>query len=144
MKSERAVGGKRPGSSRPYQSAHVPIKSCCFRGVRQRKFYPDRRTYVVFILNFRFGQCGTVVNAPVDRFQAAVNVALFEEVDERGGDGGFMFWVHIEIGLLPLTQNAQALEIALVRFHVAAGVFAAHAAKLRGADLARLAAKFFL
>ena len=54
----------------------------------------------------------------------------------------FVLRVHREIRLVPLAEDAEALEIALVRFHVARSILAAHAAKFGGADFRRLAAEF--
>ena len=41
--------------------------------------------------------------------------------------------VHRQIGIVPLAENAEAFEIALVRFDVAGGKFAAHARGIRAA-----------
>jgi hypothetical protein len=98
---------------------------------------------VILVFHFRFGQRRAVVNAPVDRLQPAIDVALLEKVDERPGDGGLLMEVHREVGLFPLPKHAQPLEIALVRFHKAARVFAAHAPELRGGHFRGLSAQLF-
>ena len=53
-----------------------------------------------------------------------------------------MLRVHGEIRFVPLAENAQALEIALVRFHIARCEFAAHAAKFDGVNFCGLPAQF--
>ena len=61
------------------------------RGIgRQREANPDGRAGVVLVFDLGFGQRGAVVDAPVDRLQAFVDVAAVEEIDERAGDDGFV------------------------------------------------------
>ena len=88
MKRERAIGGQRPGSRGPDQGANVGAEFGRVRTFNHRKFHPDRRAGVVFVFDFGFGERRAVVDAPVDRLQAAIDVALFEEIDERVGDAG--------------------------------------------------------
>ena len=99
---------------------------------------------VVFVLDFRLGQRGAVVNAPIDRLEAAIDIALLQEVQERAGDGSLVVRVHRQIGIVPAAQYSEALEFDLVDFHIAGGEFAAQAAKLRRRNFRRLAAQFLL
>ena len=51
--------------------------------------------------------------------------------------------VHGEIRLVPLAENAETLEFALVRFDETGGELAAHAAKFGGGNFAGFAAELF-
>ena len=53
-----------------------------------------------------------------------------------------MLRVHRQVGLVPLAEDAESLEIALVRFHVARRILAAAPPKFRGDHFGRLAAEF--
>ena len=48
----------------------------------QWKAHPDGRAGVVLILDLGFGERGSIMDAPVDGFQAFVNVAAIQEFDE--------------------------------------------------------------
>jgi len=73
---------------------------------------------------------------------AAVDVALFDEVEKGIGDGGFVFVAHREIGIVPTAKDAEALEVALVLLDVARGKFSTEAAKFCRRNFA-FAAEFF-
>ena len=116
MKSERAIRGKCPGSRRPGQRAYIGAKFLRLRIAHNRKLHPDRRARVVFVFHFRLGQRRAVVNAPVNRLQPAIDISLLEKREEGAGDGRFVLRIHGQIRAVPLAENAEPLEIPLVRF----------------------------
>ena len=144
MKRESAVRRQRPWRRGPDQRADINANPELpgFLAGNNRKLHPDRWAGVVFVLHFRFGQSGAVVDAPVHRFQSAVNVALFEKCEEGAGHAGFITRIHGEVGLFPLAENAEPLKFASVRVDVACGKFPAHAPKLSSGHFACLPAQF--
>ncbi len=85
MKRDREVGRQRPRRGGPDQAVDVLPGQCGIdrrRIGRQRKANPDRRALMVFILDFGFGERRAVMDAPVDRLQPFIDVALVEKVDE--------------------------------------------------------------
>ncbi len=63
---------------------------------------------------------------------AAVDVTLFHEIEERTGNGGFVFMAHRQIRIVPTAENAEALEIFFVLLDIAQGELAAELAEFRG------------
>jgi hypothetical protein len=49
----------------------------------EREADVDRRIALVLVFDFRFGQRRAAIEAPVDRLQAAVDIAFFEQGAER-------------------------------------------------------------
>ena len=98
---------------------------------------------MIFVFDFGFGERGRIVNAPVDGFATAIDVAFFDEVEKGVRYGGFVLIAHGEIWIVPAPKNTEALEVALVLLDVTRGKFAAEAAKLSGRNFA-FAAKFLL
>ena len=90
---------------------------------------------MVFVLDFRFGERGAVVNAPVNRFAPAVDVTFLHEVEKRSCNGGLVFMAHGQVRIVPAAENAEALEIFFVLLDVAQRELPAQLAKLRGRNL---------
>ena len=103
--------------------------------------HPDGRAGVVVILDFGFGQRGAVFDAPVDRLEALIDIAAVQELDERAGDHGLVVRAHREIGIFPLAEHAQALEILALQVDEFLGVLAAGAADFDGRHLRFLGAE---
>ena len=85
---------------------------------------------VVLILDLRLGQGGLVVIAPVHGLQALVDIALVihlaEDLDLLGLEAG----VHGLIGVLPVAQNADALEALHLHVDIVLGELVAGGAEL--------------
>ena len=96
----------------------------------------DGRAAVILILHFRFRQRGRIVNAPVHRLAPAVDVAFLHKVQKSSGNRGFIVKAHGQIRIVPLAENSEPLEIALVLLHIARCEFAAQLAELRGRNFA--------
>jgi hypothetical protein len=65
---------------------------------------------VVLVFDFGFGQRGAVVDAPVDRLQAFVDVALVQEIDERARDHRLVLRAHGEIRVVPAAETPRRLK----------------------------------
>src|SRR5882672_1344721 len=145
MKSERAIVRNRPGSGGPDDGGDVGAEFCGFTACAadERELYPDAGAGVIFVFDFSFGERGGIVDAPVDRFAAAINVALFDEVEKGVGDGGLVLVAHREVGIVPAAKDAETLKVALVLLDVTRGKFAAEAAEFGGRNFAFAAELFF-
>src|SRR6202162_3454981 len=128
MEGECAVMRNGPGSGGPDDGRNVGANFGIAIGDLEGD--PDRRTGVIFVFDFGFGQGGVVVDAPVNRLAAAIDVALFHKVEEGTGDGGLVLVAHGEVGIVPAAEDAEAFEIALVLLDVPSGVVAATLAEL--------------
>ena len=62
---------------------------------------------MIFVFDLGFGERSAVVDAPVNWFETSIHIALFEERDECAGDAGFVIWVHSQVGLFALPEDAQ-------------------------------------
>ena len=90
---------------------------------------------MVLVFHLGFRQRGAVLDAPVDRLQPFVDVAAVQKLDERAGDDGLVMGAHGEVGIVPLAQDSQALEILALQVDVLFGVLAAGGADLHGRHL---------
>ncbi len=80
---------------------------------------------MILVFDFGFGEGGAVLHAPMDGFEALVDVAVGEEIDEGLGDDGLVFGAHREVGIFPAAEDAEALEFAAVDIDELGGVGAA-------------------
>jgi hypothetical protein len=71
----------------------------------------DGRIALVLVFHFRFGQRRAAVEAPVDRLQAAVDIAFFQQLAEGAQFVGLVGVVHGQVRVLPFAQHAQADEV---------------------------------
>ena len=71
----------------------------------QWKFYVDALADVVLIFDLRFGQGGAAGDAPVNRFLAAINETLLDDVGKQPQLIGFIFLVQGEIRIVPIAQE---------------------------------------
>ncbi len=97
---------------------------------------------MVFVFDFGFGERGVVVDAPVHRLEAAIDVALLVEIEKRAGDGSFVPKIHREIWLVPLAKDAEAAEFDFVVLDESRGELTAHLAKFGGGNFGGFAAEF--
>ena len=98
---------------------------------------------MVFVFDFGFRERGAVIDAPVDGLAAAIDITLFHEIQERAGNGGFVFVAHRQIGIVPAAENAEALEIFFVLFDVTERELTAQLAELRRRNFPFSAQLFF-
>lgn len=88
----------------------------------------------VVILNFRFCQCRTAVNAPVHRLRAFVQVTVADDFAQRADDVGFSFEVHGQVRVRPVAQHAQTDKVFALTVNLGRSVFAALGAELSGGE----------
>ena len=98
---------------------------------------------VVFVFRFGVSESGFVGRVPEDRLEATVDVALLAEAKESLDDFGFEGRCHREVWVVPVTADAEALELCLLRGHPAGCVLAAACAEGIGRPLDFLLAELF-
>ena len=69
------------------------------------------------------------------RFAAAVQPAVVGELCQFGGGQPFVLVVHGQIGVIPVAQDAEALELLLLDGDELGGIFAAELAHLQLGNL---------
>ena len=104
------------------------------------EFHIDALADVVLIFHFGFGQRGAAGDAPINRFFAAINEAFLDDVREEPQFIGFVFLVQCEIGVFPIAEYAEALELHSLQVDVLAGIGLAGLAELAGIGRVGLAA----
>src|SRR6266699_2217274 len=98
MKSQGAVVRKSPGSGRPNDrfDTAAEVRSTTCASANHVEGDPNRWTGVFSVLDFGFGESGAVVDAPIDRLAAAIDVAFFHEVEKGLCDLRFVGEIHRE------------------------------------------------
>jgi hypothetical protein len=71
----------------------------------------DRWAGVHFVLDLGVGEGGTVVDAPVNGLEAAINKAFFEEAVEGFESASLVVAGHCFVGLIPTAETADAFEL---------------------------------
>ena len=90
---------------------------------------------MLFVFNLRFGQRRLVRHAPVNRLAPAIDITLREEGEKRLGDNRLILGVHRQVGFLPFSKDAQALEAVSLEVHEFFGVAPARLPDLDRAHL---------
>ena len=120
---ERLVRRDRPRRGRPDQ--------CVSRAIERRRMperlgelrqigigHPeadiDRKILPVLVFDFRFRESTLTVEAPVDGLQSAVQIALLQEHAERADFLRLVAKGHRRVRMLPVAQDAEALELRLL------------------------------
>ena len=123
------VGRKGPGGGGPDDEGDRLSAGLLGEGGKglflQGKLNVDRGGAVIVVLHLSLGQGGYAMGAPVNGFFAPVNVALAQKVHELPGDGGFVVVTHGEVGVFPVPDHPQALELLPLDVYPALGVFPA-------------------
>src|SRR6185312_354941 len=78
----------------------------------------DAGAGVVFVLYFGFGQRRSIVDAPVDRLQSAIDKALLEESVESLQGARLVSARHGLVRLFPAAQAANSLKLLRLQVHV--------------------------
>ncbi len=148
VERDRQVGRNRPGRRGPDEDRHVApfeLRNAAPELVgtvrRQRELHVDGRRGVVFVFHLGFGQRRAAVDAPVDRLLALVDESLLDELPERARDRRLVLEVHRQVRVLPVAEDAEALELPGHDPDEPLGVRAAGAAEIRDAHLPLLRAK---
>ncbi len=147
MERDAEVGRKRPGRGGPDQAVDVLSgqRRIDRGGVRvQSKTNPNRWALVVLVFDFGLGQRRPVVDAPVDRLQSLIYIALVENVDERPGDHRLIGRIHRQVRIVPAAHDAEALEILPLEIDPLFGVLAAGPADLNRRHLRLLTTQLLI
>ena len=120
MHVQRLVGGNRPRCRRPNHSIDRPFWQFIERE-RARQFsalivgegkpHVDRKIDAVHVFDLGLGERGAAIEAPVHRLQAAIDIAPLEDLAERPDLVRFALERHRGVGVVPVAQDAQALEV---------------------------------
>ena len=97
-------------------------------GVGQGKTDIDRGRDLVGVFHLGLGQGGLAGQAPMDGLLAPVDRAVFHEIAQGQGRCRLVGGTHGEIGIVPVAENAQALEFLALDVHELGGVVPAQAA----------------
>ena len=123
------VAGDGPGGGGPdheEQPGQVAVLAQLALVILHGEFHENRGAGVVLVLDFRLRQGGLVVGAPVDGLHALVNQALFRHLAEYLDLLGLELGQKGDIGVIPVADDAQPLELL------------GHAADILGGELAAL------
>ena len=136
------VGGQGPGGRRPDEDVGVFERDAGFgKGsgdLVELEGHVDRRRDLVAVFDFGFGERGVAVRAPVDRLMAAVDGPVQVHLLERLDVGRFVAVLEGEVGMVPVSVDAQALEAVTLDVDELFGPFAAHLADGRLRELVHL------
>src|SRR5579884_3701204 len=78
------------------------------------------------------------MNTPVNRLEALIHIPLVKKINKSTSNDRLIPWAHGQIGIFPLPQHAQALEVFPVNVNVLCSVFPAFLA-----DFSRLHGRLF-
>ena len=147
---DRAVRRQRPRGGGPdnQRDRTVNAGNAKFRFYRVdidgMERHVDRRRGFVVILNFRFCQRRTAVNAPVHRLGAFMQVTVTDDFTQRTDNVGFGFEVHGAIRMFPIAQYAKTDKVFALAVDLGRSVFTAFCTELRGGEFLTRLTKFLL
>ena len=140
MHVQRLVGRHRPrrrgpdhreaGLVRQLREAERARPAC--RGSANGKPTSIAGVLAVLVLDLGLGQRRAAVEAPVHRLQAAVDVALLQQLAERADLVGLVAEGHRQVGIVPVAEHAEALEVRLLPLDLLGRVGARKALRLLG------------
>ena len=81
------------------------------------------------VLDLGLGESGLIVDAPINRPEAFIDVTSLKKFSEKARGRGLVFMRHRQIRIRPLTQDAKPRKIARLTVHRMFRVFAAETAK---------------
>src|SRR2546425_6128191 len=100
------------------------------RSGRHRELDPDRRRPLLLVLDLGLRERGPAIHAPVDGLQAFVDETASDETPELARDDRLIRRLHRDVGIVPVAEHAQALELATLDVDEAERVFPTLAALL--------------
>ncbi len=103
--------------------------------IREREADVDRDVLAVLVLDLRLGQRRAAIEAPVHRLEAAVDVALLEQPAQRADLVRLVAEGHGEVGVVPVAQHAEPLEVLLLPLDLLGRVGAREPLRLRRGDV---------
>ena len=139
---ERLVGGQCPGRGGPDDGVGGAGQAVQAKGGGQRlrvvglKGHIQRAALLVLVFDFKLGQRRRAVKAPIHGLEAAIDKAALDHALEGAQLVGFVAEVHGQVGVVPVAQHAQALEVLLLLGDLRRGVGAALGLHFVAAQLA--------
>ena len=129
----RAVAGHGPGGGRPDDDVRA------FKGrvarLLDRKARIDGDRGVVLILDLRLGECRFLDRRPHHRLGAAIKAAIHQDPAELAGDRRLGVIGHGGVGIMPVAENTEPLELLGLDIEPVGGEIAALLAKLLDRNL---------
>ena len=116
----RVVGGREVRRQRPW--CRRPDKDEGIRTPDDWKFDVDALAEVIGVFHFGLGQSRAANRTPINGLLGAINKPLFDDVREQAKLIGFVFLVQREIGIFPIAQDTEALELCALDVDVFARV----------------------
>ena len=95
----------------------------------------DGHRTLVFVLDLGFGECRTAIEAPVDGFEALVEVAFVQNPAQRADFVGLRPEIHRQVGPSPVTEDTEADEVLLLTLDLLGGESAAQLTHTVGGDV---------
>ena len=77
---------------------------------------------MIIIFDLGFSECGAAGNAPIHGFFTAVNETLLDNVCKQTQLISFVFLVECEVGVVPVTEHSESLELGSLMINVLACV----------------------
>ena len=118
MDVERLVRGNRPRRGGPYEDpAFVPRQLGQAERLRhlaalgERKSHVDRKIGAIHVFDLGLGERRAAIEAPVHRFQAAIDKTFLQHLAERADLIGLALERHRGVEVVPVAEHAQALEV---------------------------------
>ena len=141
MHVQRLVGRNRPRGRRPNHRRDRRVGRCVeperprelhpLCRIGQRKHHVDRNILAILVFDFGFGERAVAIEAPVDRLQASVEIALLQQAAERADLVGLVAIPHRGVMMVPVAEDAEALEIRLLQRDLLGRVCAAKPLRVR-------------
>ena len=129
------VGGDGPGRGGPDNHGNVAF---AFVSSEQRQGFGlidgseahiNLRRGFVLVLHFGLCQRGLTHHTPVNRFETTNHVPFGDDLAQSPHNARFHFWVHGEVGFVPLTHDAKADKISFLAGDLLRGVITASLAE---------------
>ena len=143
VEADAAVSGHGPGGGGPDDDregagaflGHIELRENCLL-VDGAEAHVDGQGVDVLVLDLSLCKRGAAVAAPVDRLEAAYKIAVFDDLSEAADDVRLGVEIHGEVGMIPVADYAEALEVSLLGLNLGLRVLAALLAELSGGYLA--------
>ena len=126
-KGDGAVAGQGPRRRRPDQR-RGPFERGP-GGTADRETHPDRRRTMIVVLDLGLGERGLLDHRPQHRLRALVEPAIHQELADLAHDLRLGGIGHRRIGVVPVADHAEPLEVALLHLDPMRGEIAAFAAE---------------
>src|SRR5579875_4050731 len=132
MYGEREVSGDRPWGCRPYQDVGWVFRLVGEHAIwvfTNGKAHVDAMRNVWFVLHLGIGESGFADGAPQHRLKPTIDIPLFNKFTKHLHQLGLEFSLHGEIGVLPISADAEAFKLFPLDFNPVLGIFTAGASE---------------